>query len=277
MRARGARDARRHGRRHIDADASAARTSASPTSIWSPWRARCRSMRRIVIMDEPTAALSPEGDRGALRAHRTARRKTARPSCSSATSSTRSTASPTATPCSATANMVGKGCIKDTSQNEIVQLMVGRAGRAHLPEAPGRRSARRCSTVTGLSPSDRIRRHLASTCARARSSASTAWSAPGAARSCRPLFGITPAVGGTIALDGKTDRADRPPTPIDAGIVYVPEERGKQGVVIGLPIFKNVSLPSLAQDLAAPASCGWPRNSRWRATIPSGSTCAPPR
>ena len=32
---------------------------------------------------------------------------------------------------------------------------------------------------------------------------------------------------------------------IEAGIVYVPEERGKQGVVIGLPIFQNVSLPSL--------------------------------
>ncbi|TIX35340.1 MAG: sugar ABC transporter ATP-binding protein, partial [Mesorhizobium sp.] len=32
---------------------------------------------------------------------------------------------------------------------------------------------------------------------------------------------------------------------IEAGIVYVPEERGKQGVVIGMPIFQNVSLPSL--------------------------------
>src|SRR5690606_8532734 len=32
---------------------------------------------------------------------------------------------------------------------------------------------------------------------------------------------------------------------ISAGIVYVPEERGRQGVVIGLPIFQNISLPSL--------------------------------
>ena len=31
----------------------------------------------------------------------------------------------------------------------------------------------------------------------------------------------------------------------EAGIVYVPEERGRQGAVFGLPIFQNVSLPSL--------------------------------
>ena len=35
----------------------------------------------------------------------------------------------------------------------------------------------------------------------------------------------------------------------------MPEERGRQGVVIGLPIFQNVSLPSLQADLASPACC----------------------
>ena len=32
---------------------------------------------------------------------------------------------------------------------------------------------------------------------------------------------------------------------IDAGIVYVPEDRGGQGAAISLPIFQNISLPSL--------------------------------
>jgi rhamnose transport system ATP-binding protein len=59
-----------------------------------------------------------------------------------------------------------------------------------------------------------------------------------------------------------------------AGIVYVPEERGKQGAIIGLPIFQNVSLPSLKKtSRRLPAL----RGIRWRANIPSGSTCAPPR
>ena len=34
---------------------------------------------------------------------------------------------------------------------------------------------------------------------------------------------------------------------ISAGIVYVPEDRGKQGAVKGLPIFQNVTLPSLGR------------------------------
>ncbi|ODN70555.1 Ribose import ATP-binding protein RbsA [Methylobrevis pamukkalensis] len=39
-------------------------------------------------------------------------------------------------------------------------------------------------------------------------------------------------------------------TPAEAiarGIVYVPEDRGSQGAVKGLPIYQNVSLPSLAR------------------------------
>ena len=31
------------------------------------------------------------------------------------------------------------------------------------------------------------------------------------------------------------------------GIVYVPEDRGKQGAIIGLPIFQNITLPSLGK------------------------------
>jgi len=59
------------------------------------------------------------------------------------------------------------------------------------------------------------------------------------------IAGITHTSAGAIALDGKTIAPKSAADSIDAGIVYVPEERGKQGVVIGLPIFQNVSLPSL--------------------------------
>jgi rhamnose transport system ATP-binding protein len=59
------------------------------------------------------------------------------------------------------------------------------------------------------------------------------------------LFGITKTSGGKISLEGVPLKINYPAEAIDAGIVYVPEERGRQGVVIGLPIFMNVSLPSL--------------------------------
>ncbi|TIU43830.1 MAG: D-xylose ABC transporter ATP-binding protein, partial [Mesorhizobium sp.] len=59
------------------------------------------------------------------------------------------------------------------------------------------------------------------------------------------ISGITRTSRGTITLDGKPIAPKSAADSIEAGIVYVPEERGKQGVVIGMPIFQNVSLPSL--------------------------------
>jgi rhamnose transport system ATP-binding protein len=38
---------------------------------------------------------------------------------------------------------------------------------------------------------------------------------------------------------------------IGNGIVYVPEDRGRQGVVKGLPIFQNITLPSLGRTSRA--------------------------
>ncbi|TGR73614.1 sugar ABC transporter ATP-binding protein, partial [Mesorhizobium sp. M2D.F.Ca.ET.223.01.1.1] len=71
----------------------------------------------------------------------------------------------------------------------------------------------------------------------------------GAGRSevMQAIAGITRTSRGEISLDGRTIAPKSAADSIEAGIVYVPEERGKQGVVIGLPIFQNVSLPSLAR------------------------------
>ena len=69
----GARCAHRPGRcwrgsrRELDPRCAAAATLASPSSIWSRSPARCPSRPRVVIMDEPTAALSHKRDRRAFR------------------------------------------------------------------------------------------------------------------------------------------------------------------------------------------------------------------
>jgi rhamnose transport system ATP-binding protein len=61
------------------------------------------------------------------------------------------------------------------------------------------------------------------------------------------LFGVTSASGGTVRLGGKPIFVRRPADAIDRGIVYVPEERQRQGVVLALPIFQNITLPSLGR------------------------------
>jgi rhamnose transport system ATP-binding protein len=61
------------------------------------------------------------------------------------------------------------------------------------------------------------------------------------------LFGVTSASSGTVRLDGKPISVRRPADAIDRGIVYVPEERQRQGVVLALPVFQNITLPSLGR------------------------------
>ncbi|MEM9640144.1 MAG: sugar ABC transporter ATP-binding protein [Pseudomonadota bacterium] len=69
----------------------------------------------------------------------------------------------------------------------------------------------------------------------------------GAGRSelMQAIFGITRPSAGSIEIDGQAISIRSPNDATRAGIVYVPEDRGKQGTVIGLPIFQNVTLPSL--------------------------------
>lgn len=71
----------------------------------------------------------------------------------------------------------------------------------------------------------------------------------GAGRSefMQSLFGITKPSKGVVKIGGKIKTIRSPADAVGNGIVYVPEDRGKQGVVIGLPIFQNVTLPSLNQ------------------------------
>ena len=71
----------------------------------------------------------------------------------------------------------------------------------------------------------------------------------GAGRSevMQALFGITTPSKGALRIDGQVRVIRSTAEAIAAGIVYVPEDRGRQGAVKGLPIFQNVTLPSLGR------------------------------
>ena len=69
----------------------------------------------------------------------------------------------------------------------------------------------------------------------------------GAGRSevARVLAGIDPAGRGTILLHGKPYRPRSPADAIRSGVVYFPEDRKAQGLVLGMRIRENVTLPIL--------------------------------
>jgi ribose transport system ATP-binding protein len=74
----------------------------------------------------------------------------------------------------------------------------------------------------------------------------------GAGRSevAQALFGVDPAVGGTLALDGAPVAIKDPTSAIRAGVFLVPEDRRSAGLVVDGSIRENVSLPALERYAA---------------------------
>jgi rhamnose transport system ATP-binding protein len=141
--------------------------------------------------------------------------------------------------------LVGKGELKGTSRNEIVRMMVGRAVDQIFPKHAAQ-IGEPVLSVSGLShPTEfadigfELRR----------GEILGFYGLVGAGRSevMQAIFGITRPSRGTIMLAGKVISPRSPAEAIEAGIVYVPEERGRQGVVADLPIVQNVTLPSLTR------------------------------
>lgn len=138
---------------------------------------------------------------------------------------------------------VGKGLIKETSQNEIVRLMVGRAVDHIFPE----RTAAIGDVVLEAQGLSHPTEFDDISFAVRKGEILGFYGLVGAGRSevMQAVFGMTQPSRGTMVLNGKSIAPRSAADAVEAGIVYVPEERGKQGVITGEPIFKNVSLPSL--------------------------------
>ncbi len=144
---------------------------------------------------------------------------------------------------------VGSGMIADVTHDDLVRLMVGRSVDQIFPKrvhAPGREVLRveglsHPTEFDGISFSLREGEILGF------------YGLVGAGRSelMQAIFGITAPSAGAVLIDGAARRIRSPADAVAAGIVYVPEDRGRQGAVIGLPIFQNVTLPSLGQTSRA--------------------------
>ena len=138
---------------------------------------------------------------------------------------------------------VGKGLIKDTKQSDIVKLMVGRSVDHIFPE----RKAEIGDVVLEAKGLSHPTEFADISFAVRKGEILGFYGLVGAGRSevMQAVFGMTRPSHGTLVLDGAVINPKSPADAVEAGIVYVPEERGKQGVITGEPIFMNVSLPSL--------------------------------
>ncbi len=141
--------------------------------------------------------------------------------------------------------MVGAGLLAETSQDELVRLMVGRDVGQVFPKVPAA-IGKPVLTVAGYchpTEFEDIGFELR------QGEILGFYGLIGAGRSevMQSLFGVTKPSKGAVRIDGKVAVIRTPAEAIEHGIVYVPEERGRQGAVIGMPIFSNITLPSLSR------------------------------
>jgi ribose transport system ATP-binding protein len=67
----------------------------------------------------------------------------------------------------------------------------------------------------------------------------------GRTETARLLFGVDRKDAGEIWMDGKQVRINSPLDAVKAGLGFVPDDRGLQGLVLKLPVLENIVLPSL--------------------------------
>ena len=75
----------------------------------------------------------------------------------------------------------------------------------------------------------------------------------GRTETARLLFGVDRKDAGEIWVDGKQVRINSPIDAVVAGLGFVPEDRGLQGLVLRLPVLENIVLPTLDNHSRA----GW--------------------
>ncbi|NJS37974.1 MAG: sugar ABC transporter ATP-binding protein [Rhodobacteraceae bacterium] len=140
---------------------------------------------------------------------------------------------------------VGEGAMADATEGQLVQMMVGRSvdqifpPRSHNIGDP-------VLTVAGYSHPTEFA-DINFTLHKGEILGFYGLVGAGRSEVMQALFGITKPSKGAVRIDGQVRVIRSTHEAIAAGIVYVPEDRGRQGAIRGLPIFQNVTLPSLTR------------------------------
>jgi rhamnose transport system ATP-binding protein len=144
---------------------------------------------------------------------------------------------------------IGSGLLSQTGQDEIVRMMVGRSVEHVFPKV----DVAIGNTVLKVSGYSHPTEFNDISFDLRRGEILGLYGLVGAGRSefCQALFGITRPSAGTLELEGQRIDIRSPADAIAAGIVYVPEERGRHGAVLQMPIFQNISMATLDRTTRA--------------------------
>lgn len=141
--------------------------------------------------------------------------------------------------------LIGDGAIADVTEGDLVKMMVGRDVSQIFPE----RDSHPGETVLKVDGYAHPTEFEDISFTLRRGEILGFYGLVGAGRSefMQALFGITRPSAGSVDVEGAQVQIKSPADAVGNGIVYVPEDRGKQGAILDLPIFQNVTLPSLGR------------------------------
>lgn len=161
---------------------------------------------------------------------------------------------------------VWTGSVSEVDAQRLVRLMVGReedSDESTCPPAVSSRSVADARAVTRLKVSS-----LCGGAGRVRGISLDAaageivaiYGLIGAGRTefARLLFGLDPVTSGSIAIDGQACRINSSQDAVRAGIAYVPEDRLRQGICGNLSVRANLVLASLNRWARGPLSFAGP-------------------
>jgi rhamnose transport system ATP-binding protein len=133
---------------------------------------------------------------------------------------------------------------RDVTRPDLIRMMVGRELTAVFPKRPVEIGAVALD-VRGLSNRAAGVRDVSFTVKRGEIFGLAGLVGSGRTQLAETLFGLTPLDAGEIVVDGATVDITSPADAIKAGIGYVPEDRRRHGVVLEMDVAANASLANL--------------------------------
>lgn len=139
--------------------------------------------------------------------------------------------------------VAGEAAVRDLPRAQLIEWMVGRELRDEFPPHARRRGAPRLD-VRDLRRGNAVR-GVSFTLHAGEILGLTGLVGAGRTETARLIFGADRADSGTIALDGRALRLRQPRDAIRAGICLLTEDRKGQGLVLNASVRENFALPNL--------------------------------
>jgi rhamnose transport system ATP-binding protein len=141
---------------------------------------------------------------------------------------------------------MGTFAMRDMSHDRLIHLMIGRDLESRVGRS-GREFGPPVLEVRGLNCRRSRLRDVSFALRRGEVLGLAGLAGSGRTELAECIFGLVPADGGEILLDGARRRLSSPAEALDAGIAYVPEDRRRHGIIGAFSVACNVTLSSLRQ------------------------------